>query len=438
MKPELHLNLKQNLSLSPKLQQAIRLLQLSTYELDAEIQTALDTNPLLEINYDEECATEYKNQPNFEVSSDLQHAPDLHDYLLWQLNLSPFSEHDYIIALTLIDSINEDGYLITDLEDIRCTLSAQYPTIFNELNHVAIQSVLDRVQQFDPLGVGARNISECMLLQIHALKIDAKLLNQCKLLINNYLDLLGKKHFAQLKEQMRINDTDLAAIIKQIKNLHPKPGLIFAAQNTEYLIPDVLAAKQNNLWNVSLNPTALPKLRINANYAQIMRHAQNAQDIMLLRKQYNEAQWLIDSIKNRNLTLLKVAQHIVQFQQDFLQHGEEKMRPLILQEVALALNLSESTISRITNKKYLHTPRGTYELKYFFSSNVITNAGELCSATAAKAIIKQLIAAEDSAQPLSDQEVTNLMAERGIIIARRTVAKYRESLGIQASNQRGI
>lgn len=436
MKPSLQLNMKQTQSLSPKLQQAIRLLQLSASELDAEIKAALDTNPLLELDVDTDNVSSGTGKSEFNEEFGSSNDPNLHDYLYWQLNLTPLSDRDHIIALNLIDSIDETGYLGATVDEILLGIKNNHPLAFAELDKSEVLAVLHRIQQFDPPGIGAQNLAECMLLQLEYVDIAHELRALCKVIINEHLALLARKELAQIKKLMQIDNATLNAIIAQIKLLHPKPGLIISPSTAEFIIPDVVAEKINQRWQVSLNPNLTQHLRINANYAQIMRSATNAQTSSALRKQYLEAQWLLDSIKNRNLTLLNVTAYIVQFQNDFMEYGETRMRPLILQAVAQDLGLSESTISRITTRKYLHTPRGTYELKFFFSNKIQGDLGE-CSSTAVKAIIKELINAENPAQPLSDQAIRDLIMQQGINIARRTVTKYREALGISASNLRG-
>lgn len=441
MKPSLQLTIKQTTNLSPKLRQAIELLQLSTSELDLEIKNALDSNPLLEINYETHDDTQvdiiweqiennslkgdYTNDQLVTISAE----PGLQDYLTWQLNLTPFTDRDRIIAITLIDSVNDDGYLCSTLNDIWHSLQNNYHNEFHELDINEISTVLHRLQQFDPLGIGARNLAECLLIQLKAAQIDKNLLAQCENLITNHIELLANKDLVTIKKLMNLNDNELQTVLLCIQNLNPKPGTIISQTKTEYTIPDVIARVVNNRWSVALNKDLHINLHINNNYT--------TSNNPYIRTQYNEAQWLLNSIKIRNITLLKVAGYIVQYQQKFLEHGDEMMRPLILQIVAQDLNLSESTISRITTKKYIYTPRGTFELKYFFSNNIAKSSSKDYSAIAIKAIIKELIKKENNNHPLSDQEITKIMAERGIVLARRTVAKYREALGFKSSNQRG-
>lgn len=438
MKSSLGLQLKQALSLSPKLQQAIRLLQLSANELEAEIKAALDTNPLLEIDHQfEDSHWSAAYQERQDLHNFISEEPNLQDYLLWQLNLTPFSDRDHIIAITIIDAINDDGYLSLAIEDIWLGIRSNYPDQFNELELSEVMAVLHRIQQFDPAGIGAGDLAECMLLQLNALEISPELQALCKTLIKDHLELIARKEYAQIKRIMQVCDKDLHNAITQIKHLNPRPGSIITATNIEYITPDISVEKNGSLWQVNLHAHISQSLRINTNYAALMSNANNEFASASLRKQHAEAQWLLESIKNRNLTLLKVATYIVQYQNEFLEKGEAFMRPLTLQVIARDLELSESTISRITTRKYLLTPRGTYELKYFFSSRISADGGETCSSTAVKAIIKQLISEEEHEHPLSDQEITNIIEQRGINIARRTVTKYREALGIQSSNLRG-
>lgn len=439
MKPALLLKVKQNQRLSPKLQQAIRLLHLSAAELDLEIQQALEENPILELNDEYEESQEYSaSSNNLEAAQNLYATTTLHDYLHWQLMLAPFSARDKIIATTLIDSINDDGYLCVDLTEMHNVLQQQYNTLIPSFDLEEITMVLHRIQQFDPIGVAARTLNECMLLQIKALQLPAETYAACKTIINEHLDLVAHKSYANLQKLLNLDAETLEICLQKILSINPKPGLLFSAHKPEYIIPDLLIKNIDDKWQINLQYHITHNLKINASYAQLMQQSNSSQASLALRQQYNEARWFLDSLKQRNITLLNVANCIMQQQTDFLMHGETHIRPLILQDVALALGISESTISRVTTRKYINTPRGIYELKFFFSQGLQANNGSLCSATAIKAILKDLIQAEDPKEPLSDQALTNIMSKQGICIARRTVTKYREALGILASNQRGI
>lgn len=442
MKPSLQLTTKQTLNLSPRLQQAVKLLQLSAYELDLEIKAALDSNPLLEVDeeapddtqvdiiWDQIESSQQKNDSSHEHLISISAEPALRDYLSWQLNLTQFTDRERVIAMTLIDSINDDGYLCTTLNDISRSLQDNYHEEFHALDLSEIATVLQRIQQFDPPGVAARDLSECLLIQLKSAQIDNKLMKNCEILITKHLELLAKKDFISIKKLISCNDQELEAVLACIQGLNPKPGSLIGQANTEYIVPDVIAQLINNRWSVALNKELHVNLRVNHNYIE--------SDNPYIRKQYNEAQWLLNSIKIRNITLLKVAGYIVQYQHKFFEYGESMMRPLILQVVANDLNLSESTISRITTKKYIYTPRGIFELKYFFSNNITRSPNKDYSAIAIKAIIKELISEENSKSPLSDQEITEIISARGIVLARRTVTKYREALGLRSSNQRGV
>ncbi len=439
MKLGLRQTTKQCLQLGYKMQQAIRLLQLSSAELDAEIKIALADNAMLELT-EEYTAAEQINAAATMVGdwdNGTIQDPSLHDHLYWQINLTPFTNRDKTIAICIVDSINDAGYLSTSIEDLHNSLRQNYPEHFNDLEIAEVIAVLHRVQQFDPLGVGARDLQECLLIQLAALDTDSSLLNACKQLVTNHLELLGKKDYAQIIKLMQIDPKCFAVIQKILLQLNPKPGTRIATNNVEFLIPDVIAQKVADHWLVKLNKNSIPNLRLNANYSSLKRSLVSERDAKFLHDQLNEAKWFIQSIQTRNNTLLKVASYIVRYQKDFLETGATQMRPLTLQQIANDLHLSESTISRITTRKYLHTPCGIYELKFFFSSHVVNMHGKHCSSTAVKAIIKRIIDQEAGKRRLSDQKIARIMANDGIIIARRTVTKYRESLGIQPSNQRG-
>ncbi len=484
----------QQLTMTPQLQQAIRLLQLSTLDLQQEIQEALDSNPMLERQEDAEdydspdTLAEHGDQPpsqdtyqeSYESSSSSDDSPledgdwheripselpvdtawediyqtsasslpsseddewdfttrtstgeSLQSHLLWQLNLAPMSDTDRLVALTLIDSISSDGYLEASLEEILASLD---PELGIELDEV--EMVLRRIQQFEPVGIAARDLSESLLLQLRQLPVDTPWLDEAKRLTRDYLDLLGNRDFTQLMRRMKLKEEELRPVIELIQSLNPRPGAQIEASEPEYVVPDVIVRKHNERWLVELNQEAMPRLRINPHYAGFIRRADASADNTFMRNQLQEARWFIKSLQSRNETLMKVATQIVEHQRGFLDYGEEAMKPLVLHDIAEAVGMHESTISRVTTQKYMHTPRGIYELKYFFSSHVSTAEGGECSSTAIRAIIKKLVAAENPKKPLSDSKIAGLLEEQGIQVARRTVAKYRESLSIAPSSER--
>lgn len=494
MKPSLQLRIGQQLNMTPQLQQAIRLLQLSSLDLQQEIQSALEKNPMLEsADIEDDFAQHQANdisktqqsdqdaaQSSSESSENESHAnePDkveeslsqqgieeadetwgttvgskskdsqyqstgneierltsqettLKDHLIWQMQLTPFSQTDKLIAITIIDSINEDGYLVTSLEEIHNTLKDEIEIDLDE-----VVSVLHRIQQFDPIGVGAQNLSECLKIQLEKLPYSNLWRDKAIALVNQYLPLLAKRDYAALRRHLSLTLEDLRAVIQCIQMQNPRPGREIGGATSEYIVPDVFVRKRFNQWVVELNPDCTPNLTINSNYASLIRRADTSRDNQYLRKQLQEARWFLKSIENRNETLVKVAECIVQAQTDFFELGDIGMKPLILHQVAEKVGMHESTISRITNQKYMHTPRGTYELKYFFSSHVSTESGGECSATAIRALIKKLIAEENSSKPLSDEKIAKLLSVEGIKVARRTVAKYREAMTIPPSNER--
>ncbi|MET0014920.1 MAG: RNA polymerase factor sigma-54 [Sedimenticola sp.] len=496
MKQTLQLRLGQHLTMTPQLQQAIRLLQLSTLDLKQEIQDALDSNlmleteeernsleqlngselPVLENGQNIASTTEAgvtgndkhnEQEINAEASSMPEDLPvdsgwddvydsalpstpsvasretgdsdflsqrrtarTLHDYLNWQCNLTPFSEDDRAIAEAIIDGIDEDGYLRTRLEDIAAELDEE------DFGIEEVEAVLHRVQQYDPPGVAARDPRECLLLQLRQYSVDTPYLAQATDLVENHFPLLASQDTNQIKRKLKIDDQDLQSVNDLIRSLTPRPGTLVSESEPEYVIPDVFVSKREGVWQVELNSDATPKLRVNADYAKLIRRADNSQDNTYLKNHLQEARWFIKSLVSRNETLLKVATKIVEFQRGFFEHGEEAMRPLVLRDIAEVLDMHESTISRVTTQKYMHTPRGTLEFKYFFSSHVSTAGGGECSATAIRALIKKLVAAEKPNKPLSDNKIAGILADQGIKVARRTVAKYRESMAIPPSNER--
>jgi len=488
MKQSLQLKLGQHLTMTPQLQQAIRLLQLSTLELQQEIQEALDSNPLLEFiepgyaggdqasedggsgaateagsSADEGGATDSEaggssdlipsdlpvdtswddiydpGTPTSAVSGEetrdfelyTAETETLSDHLLWQLNLTPMSETDRLIAMTVIDAIDADGMLTVGAEEL---VESFDPELGIEVDEV--EAVMHRIQHFDPLGVGARDLRECLLIQLRQLDAGRPEVLHAMQLVDKYLGLLGNKDYTTLMRRLRISENELKVAIACIQQLNPRPGSLVSSTPAEYVVPDVIVSKRNGRWQVELNPEISPRLRINPYYAAMIRRADNSTDNLFLRDNLQEAKWFIKSLQSRNETLLKVATCIVERQQGFLEHGEEAMRPMILHDVAEAVNMHESTISRVTTQKYMHTPAGIFELKYFFSSHVSTAAGGECSSVAIRAIIKKLVAAENPRKPLSDSKIATILEDQGINVARRTIAKYREALGIAPSNER--
>lgn len=475
MKPTLQLRLGQSLTMTPQLQQAIRLLQLSTLELQQEIQQALDNNPLLE---QEESETQETNPEEAVDASQLDSSdamaqdkmPDelpvdttwddvysagtaqsagpihdgedsvyqgettesLQDYLLWQMRLTPFSDLDAAIALAIIDAIDESGYLTVSLEDIQAAVSSDEVEI--ELDEV--EAVLKRVQHFDPIGIAARSVQECLLIQLAQYSPDLPWLNEAREVINEHMDLLGNRDYRTLARKTKLKESDLKEVLDLIQQLEPRPGNGIIQNESQYVIPDVSVVKKGYKWVVELNPDSAPRIRVNETYAAMARQAKTSQDSQFIRSHLQEAKWFIKSLESRNDTLLKVASCIVEQQQGFFEYGEEAMKPMVLNDIAEAVEMHESTISRVTTQKYMHTPRGIFELKFFFSSHVNTEGGGECSSTAIRALIKKLVTAENPAKPLSDSKIADLLAEQGIMVARRTIAKYRESLLIPPSNQR--
>ncbi|NIM27091.1 MAG: RNA polymerase factor sigma-54 [Gammaproteobacteria bacterium] len=473
MKQSLQLRLGQHLTMTPQLQQAIRLLQLSTMELQMEVQEALESNLMLELE-DEGASSTTGDSPADGGASEQDVAPEdipselpvdsawediydgvpvhhggsevngtefenpraesetLKDHLLWQLGLTRMSELDQVIATAIIDSIDEGGYLGATLEDIHKSLST--PEL--EIDLAEIAAVLHQVQNFDPVGVAARDPRECLLIQLRQRPDNTPWLQAAVTLVEDHLDLLGQRDYAQLMRLLKLEKEELQRVIELIKTLSPRPGDALQSNPPEYVIPDVIVRKVKGTWRVELNPDAFPKVRVNSQYASLIRRADNSADNNCLKTHLQEARWLIKSLKSRSETLLKVATCIVKRQQAFFEYGEEAMKPMVLHDIAEEVEMHESTISRVTTQKFMHTPRGLYELKYFFSSHVHTESGAECSSTAIRALLKKLIAAENSQKPLSDSKLAAILSEQGIKVARRTVAKYRESMAIPSSSER--
>ncbi len=495
--------------MTPQLQQAIRLLQLSTLELQQEIQSALESNPMLEMmepgespdddlprisEQDLERLHQTSNEvtdfsapeQHVESGEDWQddHIPDdlpvdsewddvyqtgsnsggaagqvdddesgfesrnaavetLQDHLLWQLNLTPMTDRDRIIAMAIVDAVAPTGFLETPITEIFEGLVSQWSdmdlgtdVLVDPLELDEVMAVLHRVQQFDPPGVAAHDLRECLLIQLNQLHPDTPWLLDAKLVVSDFLELLASHDYRQLMRKSDIRENTLKKVIELIQSLSPQPGSGIEAEKTEYVVPDVYVSKKRGRWLVELNPDIAPRLRINVDYAQLVRRADSSADNAFLRDHLQEARWFLKSLESRNETLLKVASSIVEHQRGFLDYGEEAMKPLVLADIAESVGMHESTISRVTSQKYMHTPQGVYELKYFFSSHVGTANGGECSSTAVCAMIKKLVAEENARKPLSDNVIADLLEKQGINVARRTVAKYRESMNIPPSNER--
>ncbi len=492
MKPSLQLRLGQQLTMTPQLQQAIKLLQLSTIELQQEIQEALEANPLLEAEddynfgeapvqndmnsqdrepqgetesysqdelYEPEIPDSSESMTEQNIKEDLpldsnwddlvsaapvantyngeedmvfqgETTETLQDYLRWQMQLTPFSETDRAIAEIIIEAIDESGLLTISCDEILESLAMP------DIEADEVEAVIKRIQLFDPVGVGARTIQECLLVQLKQFDPKTPYLSETCEIIREYADYLANRDFRSLMRVTKLKEEELREVMRLIHSLNPRPGADVIREEQQYTIPDVSVKKIKGRWVVELNPDAFPKIRINEQYAAMSRQVRNSSDSQFIRSHLQEAKWFLKSLESRNETLLKVANCIVQQQQAFFEHGEEAMKPMVLNDVAEMVGMHESTISRVTTQKFMHTPKGIFELKYFFSSHVSTESGGECSSTAIRAFIKKLVAAENPAKPLSDSRMAEILSEQGINVARRTIAKYRESLYIPPSNQR--
>jgi RNA polymerase sigma-54 factor len=495
MKQSIQLKLGQHLTMTPQLQQAIRLLQLSTLELQLEVQGVLDSNLMLERDEGEsqtdidsavesgpeqsdknetsESSDQQVDASESEISSSADTIPDdlpvdtnwedtydmgattystpadgdgrdffethggptedLQEHLRWQLDLTPFTDIDRSIAEIIIDSINDDGYLTASLEELRDSLGVDPE---QEIGIEEVQAVLHRIQHFDPVGVAARDPAECLKIQLQALPPDTPRRKEALQLLQEHVNLLGNRDYNQIMRRMKLSEPELQEVLKLIQSLNPRPGSQITSATPQYVVPDVFVFKNKGKWQVDLNIEAAPRLRINSHYASLVKRADNSEDNTYLRNHLQEARWFLKSLQSRHETLLKVARCIVDRQRSFFEYGDEAMKPLVLRDIAETVDMHESTISRVTTQKYMHTPRGIYEFKYFFSSHVGTSDGGECSATAIRAIIKKLVAAETPNKPLSDSKIASLLADQGIKVARRTIAKYREAMGIPPSNER--
>jgi len=462
MKPSLQFRLSQHLTLTPQLQQSIRLLQLSTVELNQEIDRMLMENPALEredaegepeaaapapapaggagasgstepaapdTDWSADIASSWRGPDDDDEGDRSYTAPDtptLRDHLRGQLSLTNLGDRDRVFVQLLIDALDEDGYLTQPLEEIAALLPA-------EADPEELGIALRHLQNLEPAGVGARSPGECLALQLRIMP-DEPARRLALDIVEKHLELLASRDYTRLKNITGAGEEALRAAQRLIQALNPRPGAAYAKVETRYVIPDVIVRKQRGVWRASLNPDAMPRLRINRLYAELAAGARTSG--AAIASQLQEARWLIKNVQQRFDTILRVSQAIVDQQRHFLEHGEVAMRPLVLREIAQTLGLHESTISRVTTQKYMATPRGTFELKYFFGSHVATEAGGAASSTAIRALIKQLVAAEDAKAPLSDARISQILGEQGIVVARRTIAKYREALQIPPVNQR--
>ncbi len=480
MKLYVGLKVANNLSLTPQLQQAIRLLQLSSLELEQEIQIQLDSNPLLEKIEDNnsiESLNSVEANENKDLTSELNadHLPNdlpvdtewddiythqstalatpeyeerednrqihlsLKEHILEQVNLLHFSRVDKLIAYCIVDSLDDKGFLDADLTDILIAVNQLLREVDNDedVEEDEVIVVLKHIQRLEPIGVGSRSLAECLQIQLETIKDKTPFLAEAKQLLN-YYELLISNDLNKLLKQTGLSKEQLTNAIELLKTLKPYPGLEFDQQESEYQVPDVVVAKKDQHWNVQLNPDVMPKLRINSFYSNMIRRADQSDDNVYLRNQMLEAKNFIKSIDERHKTLLKVATCIVEHQRAFLEQGAEAMKPLVLRDVAEEVELHESTVSRVTTNKYMLTPRGLFELKYFFSSHVGTTSGGEASSTAIRAMIKKLVSNENPRKPLSDNAIAEMLKKEGIEVARRTVAKYRESLHIPSSSERKV
>jgi RNA polymerase sigma-54 factor len=499
MRQGLQLKFSQQLTMTPQLQQAIKLLQLSTLDLQQEIIEQLYNNPLLEtderdhendnveqqnnnvgdddVNFDnndpenftqaldtpevadssaesswdsessdrlsgenswnEVTNTSSKsltNNSDFNLDAIYQVTESLQDHLYWQLNLITLSDRDKDIAEAFIDSVDNNGFLTSELQEITAHLKDK--TTDDPLQQDELIAVLRRLQQFDPPGIFARDLKECLAIQLNQLVEDTAYLQEAKLLVENFLEDIASTELTKLAKKSKLDKLSVQHGLDLIRTLNPRPGEMLAANDTEYIVPDVYIEKINGNWQVKLNDSNIPRIKINQAYSDLIKRADDSTENQFLKKNLNEARWFLRSLESRNDTLMQVTMAIVDFQQGFLEHGPVAMKPLVLSEIAEQLDLHESTVSRVTTKKYMATPQGIFELKYFFSSHVGTSDGGECSSTAVCAMLKMLIEAEKPCKPLSDNKLTTLLADQGIQVARRTVAKYRESMNIPSSSQR--
>ncbi|MFT5161506.1 MAG: RNA polymerase sigma-54 factor [Alteromonadaceae bacterium] len=490
MRQSLQLRFSQQLTMTPQLQQAIRLLQLSTLDLQQEIQDALEGNPLLEVeeiqadkieqsiedkvhdadnemqlNGSEDEHSEVKEQDSSDsitqdtISEELptdaqwddyisagpntpavtppeetqsyqgETTENIQDYLTWQMNLTPFSETDLAIAITIIEAINHKGFLTISIEEVLASMGN------DEIELDEVAAVLKRVQFFEPVGVAARDLRECLMLQLSRLE-NTPWVKEALLVVGEHISLLGARDYRTLMRKTKLKEEALTQVMRLIHTLNPTPASSVIQEENNYVIPDVTVVKRKGRWVAELNGDTMPKLRVNKEYAALSKTMKQSNDSQFIKSHLQEAKWFIKSLESRNDTLLKVSNCILHQQQGFFEYGDEAMKPMVLNDVAEIVDMHESTISRVTTQKYMHTPRGIFELKYFFSSHVSTKNGGECSSTAIRALIKKLVSAENQQKPLSDSKIADILADQGIKVARRTIAKYRESLSIPPSNQR--
>ncbi|MBL7251845.1 RNA polymerase factor sigma-54 [Alloalcanivorax sp. C16-2] len=480
MKPTLQLQIGQQLTMTPQLQQAIRLLQLSTLDLRMEIQQAVENNPLLELEDGAEDFSADDSDGDADGDLDLERDDALDDlvegqvetdsdwddlyvgqssagssgegddadawqqrhanpvtlleHLEWQLNLTPMSDRDRVIAQIILEALDERGYVTVSLADLLTTAETQINDPDDPVEEDEVVAVLHRLQQFDPVGVASRDLAECLGVQLAQLPGDTEHLGTARAILDHQ-ELLEKHDYAGLRRTLGVGEADLVAALAVLRTLDPAPGQQIGGEEVDYAVPDVVVRAHRGGWRVELNEEVLPKVNLHAQYAHMARQV-GGEDGQYLRNCMQEAKWFLKSLQSRNDTLLKVASRIVEVQQDFFNYGEEAMKPLVLADIAEAVEMHESTISRVTNQKFMLTPRGVFELKYFFSSHVDTDGGGECSSTAIRAIIKKLVAAENPRKPLSDNKLANLLNDQGIKVARRTVAKYREAMRIPSSSAR--
>ncbi|TDJ36168.1 MAG: RNA polymerase factor sigma-54 [Gammaproteobacteria bacterium] len=457
LKPSLQLKLTQTLTMTPQLQQAIQLLQLPLLDLSAQIQEALEENIMLEMeDLPDVPKTSGESTAEIETikaqdswqSAAMERIRDggwngegrpvseyadlsgqtLREHLLWQLELEDFSPREALIGEALVDAINDDGYLTIEPEDVKDFLDDQAGVTLQE-----IEDTLAKVQCLDPVGIGARSLAECLVLQLRQLEMSTPGLELAIRLAHDHLELIASKEYGELRRSLRTSEVDLEVALALVRSCNPKPGLAVSPAAPEYVIPDVFVRKIDKLWQVEISASGIPRLSVNQQYAKLLRGNGNH---AALRSQLQEARWLVRSLEIRNETLLKVATCIVSRQKEFLEHGDEAMKPLVLRDIAESIGMHESTISRVTTNKYMHTPRGVLEFKYFFSSHLSTLKGDDQSSTSVRAKIRKLIGAENPAKPLSDSKIAVMLADEGIRVARRTVAKYREAMKIGSSSER--
>ena len=467
LKPSLQLKLGQQLTMTPQLQQAIRLLELPALELQAHIRELLESNVMLESDEGEGTGTyetlvtagESQAPPRADNAVEVldegwgersvgpaetpwggaddderqQEFADtagesLQEHLLWQLELASLAPRQLAIARAIVDAISDHGYLTESLEEIAGTLRPEL-----ECTAAEIETALAAVQGLDPLGVGARSVGECIELQLRQLDPATAGYNTALEIARHHLDLVAQRELSLLRRELRTTEEEIAAALALVRSCHPRPGAQVSAGKAEYVVPDVFVRRTERGWGVEINAATLPRVRLNQGYANLIgRNASHA----TMRAQLQEARWLLKSLEIRHETLMKVARSIVERQTAFLDHGEEHMRPMILKDIAAAIAMHESTISRVSSGKYMHTPRGVFELRYFFSSHVEGLDGSGTSSTAIRAKIRKLIKDENPEEPLSDGRIAELLSAEGIPVARRTVAKYREAMGLATSNER--